>query len=471
MRHLVAVFTASLFAAFVALTAGCASGPDLPDALAGEKTYLDDMAMESFNANLQALSGAVDRGEDDIARGLRTRISENARMYQRALLSALYDDDSRARRAMAAVLLGFTGDAAVIPALSDVVADIDEEESVRLNAVLGLTELDDKLRDYKEHKRLMRVLQAPMVDMTSSVAMRRACVYAYAAAYDGRESETLQPVRGRFTNDPSIEVQIAAVIALGDINDKDAVPLLVSIGLSHIESEVRAATAIALGRITSPEACIPALSNACRDEDPLTRREALDAISRHHNHNRDLVYNTLVAGLSDFDSLVRESAALALSRLSDTRAIEPLLQATGDRTYIVRQAAAMSLGALITPEREKEAYALVDLLGDTNPDVQSAALGSLRMISKSAEAPGSSDPAVWRVYFHTKYPETNPASLYAGKPKPRLQSGINSTGARRTTQQPNRAPQWNQNRNRNTQNRNTNWNQNRNTNNRIPNRR
>lgn len=463
MRRFVSILPATLACAAFAFVAGCSSGPEVPDALANEKTFLDDTAMVSFNADLTALGAMIDRGEFESASALRAKISEGARGYQRALASALYDDDSRARRAMAAILLGFTGDSNVIGPLVDIVADMDEEQSVRLNAVLGLTELDDKLRDYKDHKKLMNTLGATMIDATSSMEMRRACVYAYATAFDARHGDTMAPVRGRFTNDPALDVQVAAIYALGDVNDKSAVPTLASVGLNHPEAEIRATTAISLGRIQDPEKCIPPLVTACRDDDPLVRREAMDALSRHHNHKPEQVYTTLLAGLSDFDSLVREAAALSLARLNDVRAIEPLLQATGDRTAIVRQAAAHSLGTLITAEREKEAYPLIDMLGDSNPEVGITAMESLKRIVKEDFG---SDQTRWRTHFHVKYPETNPAMLDDGKPKPRISSGINSSGARRTGgTNTNRNNQWNQNRNNNNQNRN-NWNQNRNNTNR-----
>jgi HEAT repeat protein len=285
MRRFVAIFPAALISGALAIMAGCSSGPDIPEELSHEKTYLDDKAMEAFNADLMMLSASVDRGEEDSVKALRGKISESARVYQRALVSALYDDTSTPRRAMAAVLLGFTGDAAVIGELIKIVADTDEAESVRMNAVLGLTELDDKLRDYKDHKALMLVLGNTMVDVTSNASLRRACVYAYATAFDPRHGDSAQPVRGRFTNDPSPDVQIAAIYSLGDpMNDKGAVPLLATIGVRHPDPEIRAATAIALGRIDDPEKCIPALVAACQDEDAMTRREAMDAISRHHMH-------------------------------------------------------------------------------------------------------------------------------------------------------------------------------------------
>ncbi len=441
MRPMNAFALLATLAIGLTLIAGCSTTPKAEDPLA-EKTYLDDKAMESFDNDLRQLSSAIQRGDENSEMSLRTKISEGARTYQRALVSALHDDSSTPRRAMAGILLGFTGDAAVISALLSSVGDVDEDESVRVNSALGLAALDDKLRDYKEHKAMMAVLRKPMSDATSSVSLRRATIQTYAVAYDAAQLDTLQPVRDRFLGDPDMRVQIAAVNALGDIGDSMAVPDLVSVGLRHPQPEIRAASAIALGRIPDPARCIPALVDASRDESALTRRESMDALSRHYGSNPELVYGTLVNGLSDFDSQVRESSALALARVRDTRAIEPLLQATGDRTAVVREAAVSSLGELITLEREKEAYPLIDLLGDNNPGVSSAALTTLTRITRVDHG---NDQPTWRGYFWKKYPELNPALAYEGKPKPRASSGIQSSGSRtgtssrntgRTTTQP-----------------------------------
>lgn len=429
MRRLPSFVLAAAFTTGMAFLAGCASGPENPDDPMLEKTYLDDAAMEAFDDNLRKLAQAIQNGDEDAERSLRTRLSESARTYQRALVSALYDDSSTPRRALAGILLGFTGDSQAISALLNAVADTDEDETVRINAVMGLQALDDKLRDYKDHKTLMLTLRKPMMDAESSVQLRRACIGAYALAYDAAQNDTLLPVRDRFIGDPDLRVQIAAINALGDIGDPAAVPDLVGVGLRSPEPEVRAACAIALGRIPDPARCIPALVDASNDENAATRREAMDAISRHHGSNPELVYSTLVTGLSDFDAQVRESAALSLARLRDVRAIEPLLQATGDRTAVVREAAVLSLGELISTEREKEAYPIIELLGDNSQNVQAAALASLANITRTDH--GNDQPR-WREYFWKKYPDLNPSLMYEGKPKPRVSSGINSSGARST---------------------------------------
>lgn len=412
------------------LVAACGSTQPGEDGAEDERSYIDDETLEAFDDDLRKLSLAISQVDTDRERAMSRKISESARLYQRALLSALYDDSSTARRTLAAVMLGFTGDASVISPLLDKVQDDDEPESVQLNAVLGLSIMGDKLRDYEDHRGLMRTFALEMENKESSYAMRRASIQAYAVAYDGAQNDSILPLRDRFLSDADMRVQIAAINAMGDIGDTAAVPDLTLVGLDHPDADIRSASAVALGKIQDPARVLPALEQACADESALVRRHSIDAISKHYGSDPETVYATIIAGMADFDPRVRESAALALARLNDTRAIGALLQATGDRTAMVREAAAMSLGALITEDREKESFPLVDLLSDQNPGVQSAALASLTRITRNDF--GADQPR-WRKYYYEKYPDLDPKNMYGDGPKPRVSSGISNSGTRRTS--------------------------------------
>lgn len=410
--------------------AGCGSTEERPDGVViDENEYVDDRTLEAFHRDLEALSSAIHRVETAQESALRTKIGENARRYQRALISALYDDSSRARRRLAAVMLGFTGDPAVIRPLLSKVADDDEPESVRLNAVLGLATMGDKLRDYEPHRELMAAIAVRMENMDSSYAMRRASVQAYSVAFDRAQNDSILPLRNRFMGDPDPRVQVAAVNALGEIGDPDAVPDLVQVGLGHPDHDIRAASAVALGSIEDPSRVLPALEGATNDENATVRRQAVDAISKHYGSDPGLVYATLVTGLSDFDERVRESAAQALVRVQDERAVEPLLQATGDRTAVVRRAAALALGDLVEKEDEKVVYPLVELLSDQGSGVRSAALKSL---TKVTTEDFGNDRDSWDEYFWEQYPELDPKNKYADGPKPRMSSGIGTGRTGRT---------------------------------------
>lgn len=435
------------------LISGCSSSPSTVED-DGQPTYIDDKTLESFDDSLNELAKAIARSDGDTEQAMRAKISETARMYQKALLSALYDNHSTPRRALAGVMLGFTGDAAVIPALLEKLNDTDEHASVRLNSMLGLQTMGDKLRDYQQHKELMRTLTVNMEDKEATYTMRRAAVYTYAVAFDGVQNDSILPLRNRFLADNDIRVQVAAINAMGDIGDVAAVNDLSVVGLSHPDHVVRSASAIALGKISDPQRVIPALENAITDEYPNVRRHAIDSLSRHYGSDPERVYVSVLSGLADFDERVREAAALALARIRDERAIEPLLQATGDRTAVVREAAAAALGQLISPEREKEAYPLVELLTDQSPGVQLSAMQSLERVTRQSSL-GNDQPR-WRKYFYTKYPDLDPANMYEGKPKPRFSSGISGSASRPRTTTPPRSTQQPRSQPRNTNNRNNN---------------
>ena len=430
MRIKMFVFLIAL-AGVAFLGAGCSSTQGTAeDSSDSGREYIDDDTLEAFDRDFQSLSLAIARVNEDEERAMRTKISESARLYQKALISALFDDSSQARRALAAVMLGFTGDSSVVSLLLEKVKDDDEPESVRLNAVLGLATLGDKLRDYDKHADLMRTFSNEMDSKEASFAMRRASIMAYSVAFDGAQNDSILPLRNSFLSDGDVRVQIAAINAMGDIGDTIAVPDLAVVGLDHPDADIRAASAVALGKIADPTRVLPALEAACLDDNANVRRQSIDAISKQYGSDPERVFAVIVTGLSDFDARVREASALALARIDDVRAIDSLLQATGDRTAMVRQAAAESLGQLITLDREKEAFPLVDMLTDQNPDVKSAALASLSRVTRKDY--GIEQPR-WQKYFYEKYPDLDPANLYAGGPKPRVSSGISNSGSRRTT--------------------------------------
>lgn len=428
------------------LVAGCAGTPR-DDMASSEPAYVSDSMLEAFHGDLQSLSIAIELADAAAERSLRATLADTSRMYQRALLSALYDDSSTPRRRVAAVMLGFTGDAAIVPALLDTVNNGHEVDSVRTNALLGLAVMGDRLRDFSDHDALMRGITNAMQDPDSPPAMRRAAITTFAVAYERGAGESIMPLRALYLSDPDSQVKIVAVNAMGDIGDPAAVEDLRTAAEGHPDTHVQIAATIALGKIEDPNRAIPALETAARDDHPRVRRHAIDALARHFRSDPDRVYTAVLLGLADFDERVRESAAIALARIGDDRAISPLLQATGDRTAIVREAAAAALGNLITQEREKEAYPLVELLADQSHTVQAAAITSLSRVTGTDHG---SDQTRWRRYFYTKYPDLNPANLYDGKPKPRFSTGI-STGQRRATTSP-RTQQRPQQRNTNARN-------------------
>jgi HEAT repeat protein len=425
-------FSGAILIAGLSLTVllgGCAStkAKDKAD----NYSYIDDKALEKLDNDLKQLSDAVERADDTGEKALRTTISEQARRYQGALISALSDFSSTPRRRLAGVALGFTGDTSVIGPLLDKINDADEPESIRQNAVLGLATLGSKLREYPKHDQLMNTLRAVMDEKDTSPSMRRSAVQAYAAAYDRVLNDSITPLRDRYMGDSDLGVQVAAINAMGDIQDVAATTDLIH-GLTLPSDEVRVASAIALGKLPDPnKTIVPALITASiEDESSDVRREAINSLSFHFQADPDTVFGAMLFGLSDFDDEVRESAAMALADTADERAVDPLIQATGDRAAIVRQAAAEGLPSLLTKEKESQAYVLVDLLSDQNPVVARSAQSSLVKITANNFG---DDQSQWRKYFYKAYPALDPANAYVGKPKPRMTSNLQGSGSSRTS--------------------------------------
>lgn len=436
MRQPVGFFALSALIALGVLT-GCATSKRTEDP-SNNYSYLDDKALEKLDSDLNLLRQAIDRADENSEKSIRRSISEQARRYQVALISALSDYSSTPRRRIAGVALGFTGDVTVIGPLLDKINDMGEPESVRINAVLGLATLGSKLRDFPRHDQLMNTLRNVMENRDTSASMRRSAVAAYAAAFDKVLNDSISPLADRLLGDSDLGVQIAAINALGDIGDPAAAPDLIH-ALTLPSEELRVAAAIALGRVPdSNREVVPALIEASdSDESGDVRREAISSLVFHYRSDPDTVFGAIMFGLTDLDDDVRESATLALAQTSDERAIDALIQATGDRAAIVRLAAADSMPMLVTKEKESLAYPLVDMLSDQNPMVSRAAQSSLVKITGKNMGDNQGQ---WRTYFYKAYPQLDPASAYVGKPKPRMTSNLQGSGSRstgsRTTSRP-----------------------------------
>lgn len=84
----------------------------------------------------------------------------------------------------------------------------------------------------------------------------------------------------------------------------------------------------------------------------------------------------LIIALEDEDELVRRGAALTLGRIGDKRAVEPLIEATGDKSWDVRWDASRALDMIGKPAVEP----LITALGDENKWVRENAARTLGRI-------------------------------------------------------------------------------------------
>lgn len=185
--------------------------------------------------------------------------------------------DAARRRAMA--VAGHTGDVALARR-----GLADPDETVRATALGALGRLGELTPDE---------LASALVDSSPHVRRRAALVAATNAGGDLRA----------LLADHDHLVAEAAAWALGERNDRDAVPLLITMTTSHEEPLCRESAVAALGAIGDPSA-VPAILTACSDK-PAIRRRAVLALAPFDG---PAVEGAIDKALTDRDWQVRQAA-------------------------------------------------------------------------------------------------------------------------------------------------------------------
>jgi len=184
-----------------------------------------------------------------------------------------------ARRRRAIAIAGHTGDAALA---RDGLEDPDP--GVRATALGALGRMGVLTPDE---------LATCLVDSSPHVRRRAALV---AATNPGGDLRALLA-------DVDHLVAEAAAWALGERDDRVAVPLLIAMTTSHVEPLCREAAVAALGAIGDPEA-VPAILHACTDK-PAIRRRAVLALAPFEGPAVEAAIDT---ALQDRDWQVRQAA-------------------------------------------------------------------------------------------------------------------------------------------------------------------
>jgi HEAT repeat protein len=177
-------------------------------------------------------------------------------------------------------------------------------------------------------------------------------------ALGGLEDVRALPMLHAALEDPSSEVQAAAeksimhvssgvwarcgaLSVLGEVADPSVTPGL-AISLSDPSADVRLEAVRALGKIGGNKAVDPLVQTARRDGDAFIRFEAVRTLRRigvgHPN-----VLTLALKSLHDPDRDVRAQAAGLLGNFHHDRSIQPLLEATADSHWSVRQSAENAL--------------------------------------------------------------------------------------------------------------------------------
>ena len=112
-----------------------------------------------------------------------------------------------------------------------------------------------------------------------------------------------------------------AIVVLGRIGDKQAVPSLVAL-LNHVSPLIRAQIAEALALIADPDSA-PKLIYLLKDSDATVRANAASGLVRLVDPR---ALRPLIGALQDEDAIVRSYAANALGELGDSKAIPDLMK-------------------------------------------------------------------------------------------------------------------------------------------------
>jgi HEAT repeat protein len=165
---------------------------------------------------------------------------------------------------------------------------------------------------------------------------------AAEALGDLGDNRAVEPLATALKNDEFSGVRWKAAEALSKLGSP-AVPVLIG-ALRHDDDDVRWKAAIALGEIGDPQAIGPLIILLC-DEDRFVKSHAALALGAIGEPAVD----PLLTALREGDGNLRWGAAIALGKIRDPRAIEPLIRALADKYENVRAESASSLAAMGKP--------------------------------------------------------------------------------------------------------------------------
>jgi HEAT repeat protein len=178
-----------------------------------------------------------------------------------------------------------------------------------------------------------------ILENTSEVEWLRGCAAIALSRIPGGEG--IQPLIDAL-RDNSLFVSRAAILALGDLKCKAAIPCLEGILQDQSKQELQASVVSVLKTIGGSEVA-PALLQALGNPDKRVKRNAALALGELHVEKAVL---PLINLMKDEDECVRAIAASSLGLIGDNRAVETLIEALNDHCETVRTIAASSLGYL-----------------------------------------------------------------------------------------------------------------------------
>ncbi|MFA5032734.1 MAG: HEAT repeat domain-containing protein [bacterium] len=233
----------------------------------------------------------------------------------RELKKVLKDGDVHDRR-KAAQSLGSMRDASVIPELIEALKDPDAV--VRKNIVVAL----EKMRNRSVIPELVKVFQDPNVEVKSTV------VWTLGRLGQRGDDSVIQLLK-KALKDSDVGVKRNAVSALGQIEDKLAIPELIETLKTDTDPVIRHMVVLALGQIGA-ESIISELTEALKDTDAEVRRTIIWILGGIGNGKS--VIPVLIERLTDSDVGVKRNVVLALEQIGNKSVIPELRKVLKDCT-------------------------------------------------------------------------------------------------------------------------------------------
>jgi NLR family CARD domain-containing protein 3 len=178
-----------------------------------------------------------------------------------------------------------------------------------------------------------------------------------------------------------------ALAQVGQADPQAVIPALLE-ALKDEWDNVREAAAEALGQVgqADPQAVIPALLEALKDENSFVKKAAAEALGQVGHADPQAVIPALFEALKDKKGWVRIAAAEALGQVghADPQAVIPaLFEALKDKKGWVRIAAAEALRQVGHADPEAVILPLLEILKDKDHEVKSAAAGALGKVGQT----------------------------------------------------------------------------------------
>lgn len=189
------------------------------------------------------------------------------------------------------------------------------------------------------------------------------------------KKKTNIPALIKMLADSNIEVKRTAINALALSGDPRAISPLMDILKTEKNIQAKMSALVALGDLKSREA-VPLISSFLKDPYPIFRTEAIRTLGKINSSES---YNEIAVMLSDEAEGVRIMAAQTAGNLKISSAVPLLVRNLNDRVNLVRRACAQALGKT---GRNSEIPELEKLLSDKDPSVAAAAKEAINAINE-----------------------------------------------------------------------------------------